>query len=201
MDKDEFIRVREMRAGLALPEVILAASFGIALILVSGILFVRQATAYADFRRTAEAQGSLRNALQAMTRQISNAGAWIGDPRKDFHADSAALQFAYFDFKAVHCPVPDTLKVRFSLARGPRSDTLKQEYWCGLSGKKERALATAPPGGLELGFAYFDSTGAETRTEGLMKSVRISVNRHTARTGSLPLKRRGQVLQVEMVNL
>lgn len=189
------------QAGMTTAELMMAAFVGLTLIGMSGFLFVRQANAYSDLKKTAAAQAAMKKILHVMTRDIASAGGWLGNPRRDFRAEPGRIRFAYFDVRGRYCGTPDTVVMSFSLARGQVAADLIQEYRCGGGRPERRVLASGAGNDLGLSFEYLDSLGLITPSPARMKAVRISVAKRSERAGRMPATLRTQTVQVEMVNL
>lgn len=190
-----------LQAGVSLPEVMIAVSIAFSLLILSGYVFVRQANSYSDLKKSAAVQADIKKSMQAMTRQISNSGGWLGNPRSHFVAKPDRIAFAYFDLGSRYCPSPDTVIMSFSIKSRNGGDALVQEYRCGSSPWSERKLVSAPRGDISLAFQYLDRKGALTGSASQAKAVRVSMGLRGARSGKLPPKIRYQAIQVDLVNL
>lgn len=175
---------------------------GILLVLCGGYLFTTQVKGYLDIRDQARIQADLKKAMQAVTRQISNAGACMNDPRNGFTAAHDKLSFKYMDVKMRFCDSEaDILTMTvYSKAASAEEDYLVQEISCPGKPKETRTLATVP-GGLDLVFNYVDKGGAATMDVKKIKAVQMDLTMHTKQAAGRPGRTRKQTLLVDCPNL
>lgn len=185
--------------GLTVIELAVAGTFSLLVVGLAGAFLISNLRAYSEIKRTLAMQNNLKRSLHAMTRQISNAGGWMPDPRGHFKAESGRITFAYYDVEARYCDTPDTLVASFFASnRG----FLIEEHRCGKGPRKTRTLAEPPLGGsLSLRFTYLDANGSLTHDPKKIKAVRLDLDQQLARRGARTSIGRGQTIQVEMVNL
>lgn len=186
--------------GLSTLELVMAASVGLSLMAVSGYLFLRQASAYAQVKKVADSQAIIKKCLHVMTRDIASAGGWIGNPRRDFSAAADRIRFAYFDVHGRYCGTPDTVVMSFFLERDRSMTAITQEFRCGPGRPQRRRLASGAAEGLGLAFRYLDSAGTTTGVPGRMKAVRIALESRLEPERRQAGIDRSQSVQVEMVN-
>lgn len=189
--------VRDRQAGISMPELLIAAVFSIVVLGLSGYFFLSNLRRYHEIRDAVAMRVDLKRSMQAMTRQISNAGGWLSDPRSHFDAKPDRFTFAYFDVEAKYCPAPDTLKVSFYANQGGE---VIEEHRCKSGAHRTRVLAAAPRGGgLDLRFTYLDAHDAVTADPAAIKALRLDLALSTNKAGGLA--DRSQSLEIKMVNL
>jgi Tfp pilus assembly protein PilW len=192
-------RVRQ--AGMTLMELIVGGFLGLLLVLCGGYLFTTQVKGYLDIRDQTRIQADLKKAMQAVTRQISNAGACMPDPRKGFQAAPGRLSFAYVDIKGKFCDADtDTLTISIYSIEGIQADRLVQEIRCPGKAAQTRTLADVP-GGMTLAFNYMDRAGVATMDVSKIKAVQMDLTLNTKKVAGRPGRTRTQSLQVELPNL
>jgi hypothetical protein len=196
-----WVRSRGRQAGLSSMEVLIAGFLGVVLTICGGYLFTTQVKGYSDIKEQARIQADMKKAMQVITRQISNAGACLPDPRKGFSAGHAKLSFRYVDVKRRFCASEtDTLTMSFYAKAGSKGDYLVQEIRCPGSGAQMHTLF-ASPGGLDLTFNYQDKSGAATMDVGKIHAVELDLALRTTKAGGRPVRTREQVLRVNCPNL
>ncbi|MDB5102578.1 MAG: hypothetical protein JWP91_267 [Fibrobacteres bacterium] len=187
--------------GLTLMEMLVAGFLGVLMVVCGGYLFSSQVKGYMDIRDQARIQSDLKKAMQAITRQISNAGACMSDPRKGFAAGHQRLSFSYVDVKRKFCPdETDELTMTLYSKAGAQEDLLIQEIRCPGQPTQTRTLAKVP-GGVDLNFAYVDKGGLPTADVSRIKAVQLDLTLHTKVGPGRPSRSRKQTLQVECPNL
>lgn len=191
-----------LQTGMSLMERLVAAVCSILIVGISGRFFLANLRGYMEIKKTVAMQVSLKKTLQVMTRQISNAGGWMPNPRSHFQAQSGRIRFAYFDVEAKYCPVPDTLVVGFYVRQASKGGEIVEEHTCGGGAPRLRTIAEAPKGGnLNLRFSYLNADGAPTSNPAMVKAVDVAITLNSGKLGSQPQAKRAQSLQVKMVNL
>jgi type II secretory pathway component PulJ len=192
---------RTGQAGLTPMEMLVAAFLGVLLVVCGGYLFRTQVKGYTDIRDQARIQADLKKALQAITRQISNAGACMPDPRKGFSAGHDKLSFSYVDMKTRFCDDEnDVLTMTLYSRPGSQEDYLIQEIRCPGKSVETRTLARVP-GGVDLAFRYVDKAGAGTADVGKIKAVQLDITLQTKKMPGRPARARTQTLQIDCPNL
>jgi Tfp pilus assembly protein PilW len=193
---------RNLQSGLTLVELLVAVACGILMMGVAGRFFLTNLKTYMEIKKTVAMQVSVKKSLQVMTRQISNAGGWLPNPRNHFLAQYGRIQFAYFDIEKRYCDVPDTLLVSFYTSPTNRGNAVVEAHACGKHAPTTRTIAESPANGsLDLSFAYFDADGAPTMNAARIKAVKVNLALRSGMQSSLPQDFRSQSLQVNMVNL
>jgi hypothetical protein len=195
--------MRPRQAGFGAVELILAGFLAFTLLGIAGYLFKNQVQGYRDIRDQARIQAAVKKALQAMTRQISNAGGCLPDPMADFSPKADRLTFAYRDLGGGHCGLSAKTIMSFYRTTGASGDTLRQDIDCGGGKRQSRTLAEAPPGSLSLSFRYLDRDGVATTQPGQVKSVELNLNLMAGKpvAGARFRKTREQIVRVQCVNL
>ena len=195
------MRVRQ--AGFGVVELILAGFLAFTLLSMAGYLFKNQVQGYRDIRDQARIQAAVKKALQAMTRQISNAGGCLPDPMADFSAKAERFTFAYLDLGGGYCDPSAKTILSFYKTTGESGDTLMQDIDCGGGKRQSRTLASVPAGSLGLSFRYLDKTGEVTMLPTQIKSIELNLKLMTgkANAGARFRKTREQVVRVQCVNL
>lgn len=195
-------RQRPGQSGFTPMELLVAGFLGVLLVICGGYLFTSQVKGYMDIRDQARIQADLKKAMQAITRQISTAGACLPDPRQGFSAGHDKLSFNYVDVKKRFCSdETDVLSMTlYSKAGSSSEDYLIQEIRCPGKATETRTLAKVP-GGVDLVFNYVDKMGAATMDVSKIKAVQIDLTLHTKEMGGRPGRTRKQSLQVECPNL
>jgi hypothetical protein len=195
------MRVRQ--AGFGAVELILAGFLAFTLLGIAGYLFKNQVQGYRDIRDQARIQAAVKKALQAMTRQISNAGGGLANPMADFSAKAERLTFAYLDLGGGYCAHSAKTILSFYKTTGKSGDTLMQDIDCGGGNRRLRTLASVPAGSLNLSFRYLDKTGEATMLPKQIKSIELNLNLMTgkAKAGARFQKTREQIVRVQCVNL
>jgi hypothetical protein len=189
------------QAGLTAMETLVAGFLGVLLLTCGGYLFNTQIKGYKDIKDQARIQADLKKAMQAITRQISNAGACMPNPRKNLAAGHDKLSFSYVDMNTRFCDSEtDVLTITLYSQAGSKEDYLIQEIQCPGKSMVKRTLASVP-GGVDLAFNYFDKSGSATLDVGKIKSVQMDLTLHTKKGPGLPVRSRKQILQVELPNL
>ena len=195
------MRVRQ--AGFGVVELVLAGFLAFTLLGIAGYLFKNQVQGYLDIRDQARVQAGVKKALQAMTRQISNAGGCLPDPMTDFSAKAERFTFAYLDLGGGHCGHSSKTIISFYKTTGESGDALMQDIDCGGGNRQSRTLASVPAGGLSLSFRYLDKAGEVTWQPNQIKSIELNLNLTTgkAKAGARFRKTREQIVRVQCVNL
>lgn len=184
--------------GVTLAEMLVACFFAFIVLGLAGGFLLSNLRSYGEIKRTIGMQSSLKKSLQVMTRQISNAGGWLANPRSHFVAKPDRFTFAYYDVEARYCDAPDTLVASFYVGKSG----LIEEHRCDKSPVSKRVLAVAPQGGsLDLGFTYLDVNGSVTADPKKIRAVRLKIDQRLPRKGATTSIVRTQTLQVELVNL
>lgn len=193
---------RRGQAGLTAMELLVGGFLGVLLVLCGGYLFTTQVKGYLDIRDQAKIQADLKKAMQAITRQISNAGAFMNNPRSGFAATHSKLSFQYVDVNKRFCyDAADVLSMTiYSKAGTGTEDYLIQEISCPGKGKQTRMLAKVP-GGVDLTFNYVDKGGTATMDVNKIKAVQLDLTLHTKKMAGRLSHARKQSLQVECPNL
>ena len=196
-------RALRSQRGLGMVELILAGFLGLTLIGMGGYLFKNQVEGFLDIRDEARVQGGFKKALQAMVRQISNAGACLPDPMDHFSNKPEKFTFAYMDIGGNFCSAGGKVIVSFYSRPGESQDVLMQDIDCGSGKRQSRALASVPKGGLALSFRYLDKKGNATVLPTQVRSVEIDLKLQTgkAKAGKRLRKTRQQTVRVQCVNL
>ncbi len=190
------------QAGTTLVELVVASFLCMVVVGLAAAFLISNLRSYAEIKGTLAMQNNLKHSLQAMTRQISNAGGWLPDPRGHFKPEAGRITFAYFDVEAKYCSTPDTVIASFYLAGSQRSNSLVEEHFCVKGERRLRTLAEPPVGGsLGLKFTYLDMDGSVTTDAAKMKAVRLEFDQKLPRHGATTSIARSQTLQVELVNL
>jgi hypothetical protein len=193
-------RIRR-QSGLTSMELIVAGFLGVLLVICGGYLFTTQVRGYNSIRDQARIQADLKKALQAMTRQISTAGACLPNPRHGFSAGPEKISFSYVDVKTHFCDDPgDALTMTFYSKAVGGVDHLVQEIRCPGKGVEARTLASVP-GGADLTFKYLDKNGAQTGDVNKIKAVQVDLTLETRKVQGRPGRMRKQSIQVECPNL
>lgn len=189
------------QAGITPLELLVAGFLGLLLTLCGGYLFTTQIKGYTDIKDQAKIQADMKKALAVITRQISNAGACLPDPRKGFAAGKNRLSFRYVDVKGKFCGAgSDTLSMSFYSKGGDRADYLMQEVRCPGAAPRTRAVFETP-GNLDLAFRYQDKAGAPTSDVARIKAVEIDLSLQTRKGAGRPMRTRHQQLRVNCPNL
>lgn len=194
---------RARQAGFGLVELILAGFLAFTLLGMGGYLFKNQVQGYRDIRDQARIQASVKKALQAMTRHISNAGGGLTDPMSNFSAKSERLTFAYRDLGGSYCDASAKTIMSFYKTTGKSGDALMQDIDCGGGKRQSRTLASVPAGSLGLSFRYLNRNGLATPQPKQVKSVELNLSLMTgkANAGMRYRKTRDQTVRVQCVNL
>ena len=189
------------QSGMTPMEMLVAGFLGLLLTLCGGYLFTTQIKGYSDIKDQAKMQADMKKAMAVITRQISNAGACLPDPRKGFAAGKTRLSFRYVDVKRKFCDSEtDTLSMSFFSQEGEREDFLMQEIRCPGRPPDTRAVFEVP-GGLDLSFQYQDKAGAATSDVSRIHAVEVDLSLHSRKGAGRPIRTRHQVLRVNCPNL
>lgn len=189
------------QAGMTPMELLVAGFLGLLLTLCGGYLFTTQIKGYSDIKDQAKMQADMKKAMAVITRQISNAGACLPDPRKGFSAGKQRLSFRYVDVKRKFCAnETDTLSMSFFAQEGKREDYLMQEIRCPGMAPSTRAVFEVP-GGLDLAFQYHDKSGVATMDVSRIHAVEVDLSLHSRKGAGRPIRMRHQVLRVNCPNL
>ena len=189
------------QSGLTPMEMLVAGFLGVLLVVCGGYLFRTQVKGYTDIRDQARIQADLKKALQAITRQISNAGAFMPNPRKGFAAGKDKLTFSYVDMRKRFCSdEDDVLTMTLYSQTGDKEDYLVQEIRCPGKPVEMRTLARIP-GGVHLSFKYVDKAGTGTSDVGKIKAVQLDLTLQTKQMPGRPVRSRKQTLQIVCPNL
>jgi hypothetical protein len=192
---------RKRQSGMTAMELLVGGFLGLLMLLCGGYLFTTQVKGYLDIREQARIQADLKKAMQAITRQISNAGAFMSNPRKSFSAGHDRLSFSYMDVKRKFCDdESDVLTMSLYSQEGGEQDFLMQEIRCPGKVTLTRTLARVP-GGLDLTFNYVDKLGVSTMDVNKIKAVQMDLTLRTSKRPGRPVRTRKQTLQVECPNL
>jgi hypothetical protein len=195
------IPISRGQAGITPMELLVAGFLGLLLTLCGGYLFTTQIKGYSDIRDQARIQANMKKAMAVITRQISNAGACLPDPRKGFSAGKERLSFRYVDVKRRYCAnETDTLSMSFFASSGQGGDVLMQEIRCPGIAASSRAVFEVQ-GGLDLAFRYQDKSGASTSDVSRIHAVEVDLSLHTRKGVGRPMRTRHQVLRVNCPNL
>lgn len=187
--------------GFTSMEMLMAGFLGVLMLVCGGYLFTTQVRGYTDIRDQARIQADVKKAMQAITRQISNAGACLPDPRHGFSAAHDRLSFEYVDVKKRFCDDEDDV-LNITLYSKPEEarDYLIQEIRCPGKPVLTRTLAEVP-GGVDLAFNYVDRHGSSTMDVSKIKAVELDLSLHTRKTAGRPVRTRTLSLQVDCPNL
>jgi hypothetical protein len=190
------------QSGLSQIEVLVASALGVLLVLIGGYLFKIMTKGYKHIGDQARQQAGMKKALQSMTREISNSGAFLDNPRRDLALLPHKFQSSYLDLKGKYCQASETVTLAFSVQPGEGGgNTLIQDVRCNGRTVPRRILATSP-GGLSLDFNYMDGKGNVTANPAAVKLVELKFSMLVkSKSGNLPVMERTQTLRVECVNL
>jgi hypothetical protein len=191
----------DVQSGLTLFELVMSAFLTILLVVCGGYLFTTQIRGYKDMRNQAGTQSDLKLAMQGMTRQISNSGAFLANPRFNFAPEASRLTLAYTDLNGKLCADKSTVTMSFYSRHGSKEDSLFHDIRCSDGTRLVRVLARAPAGGLTLAFTYFDGKGLPTVNAGLVKAVQLDLSLQNRKLVGVPSRVQRQSIRVQCVNL
>lgn len=189
------------QSGVTPMELLIGGFLGVLLTVCGGYLFTTQVKGYTDIRDQARIQADMKKALAVITRQVSNAGACLPNPRTGFSAGHDKLSFRYVDVKMKFCDNEnDILTMTFFANQGNEQDYLVQEIRCPGKPPETRALFQVP-GGLDLNFNYQDKAGKATMDVSKIHAVELDLSLHTRKGAGRPMRTRQQTLRINCPNL
>ena len=189
------------QSGVTPMELLVASCLGLLLTICGGYLFTTQVKGYTDIRDQARIQADMKKALAVITRQVSNAGACLPNPRTGFTAGHDRISFRYVDVKMKFCDSEnDILTMTFFANQGNEQDYLIQEIRCPGKAAETRALFQVP-GGLDLTFNYQDKAGKATMDVSKIHAVELDLSLHTRKGAGRPMRTRQQTLRINCPNL
>ncbi len=191
----------QRQSGVTPMELLIGGFLGLLLTLCGGYLFTTQVKGYTDIRDQARIQADMKKAMAVITRQISNAGACLPNPRSGFTAGHDRLSFRYVDVKRKFCDSEaDILTMSFYTQSDNEQDYLMQEVRCPGKSPDTRAIFEVP-GGLDMVFNYQDKSGTATMDVSRIHAVELDLSLHTRKGAGRPIRTRQQTLRVNCPNL